>query len=108
MSDLLIKGMEMPKHSGKRETPELHSIVLKVYTDGQVEASKKGSYDKHEVILVSTPHGRLIDSDRAITDIKSVCRSPRCDEDCLNCVYREGGLITFLNMRDTVIEREEV
>ena len=61
MSSILIKGMEMPKHSRRSEMPELYSIKFKVYPDGSVEAYKSGSYEKHETVSIPAPHGDLID-----------------------------------------------
>lgn len=45
MSSILIKGMDMPKHSGKSNIPELYGLTIKVYPDGEVRFYRKGSYE---------------------------------------------------------------
>lgn len=71
MSDILIKGMEMPKKG---------NIGFLLYSDGSVEICGTGSLSKplfgvpFEKAVALPPHGRLIDADElsyhTITDYK--------------------------------------
>ncbi len=98
-----IKGLDLPKHSGKNSLPELYSIRIKVYNDGRVEAFKIGSYEKHEVVTISTPHGDLIDKEPIKKFITEGINKPAPDS------YGYDGIeiLTELEFAPAIIEEEK-
>ena len=96
MSDLIIKGMEMPRNKGL-----FYDLLLSLSFDGSGEIFfNRKSYPITEI---STPHGRLIDADKLLT--------------CLNALeyiaHAESGRPTFAEALEeiakapTIIEAEE-
>ena len=69
MSDILIKGMEMPKDGEK--------VYMITFSDGKACASYK-PFEWHEVVPVP-PHGRCIDADALLKKCEFVCTDD--DED---------------------------
>ena len=74
MSDILIKGMEMPKHAGVNEGKDtVYRCIVIAHPDNSAElvidTEFASPYDNgHNVkrcplVEVPTPHGRLIDAD---------------------------------------------
>lgn len=74
MSDILIKGMEMPKHAavnGEKDTA--YKCVILAHPDNSVELvidiKFASAYDnghniqRYLITEIPTPHGRLIDAD---------------------------------------------
>lgn len=59
MSDILIKGMEMPKNE---------PLLVKINPDGSVSTTAKNGYKKYQAVPVP-PHGRLIDADVLIKSL---------------------------------------
>ena len=54
MSDILIRGMEMPK---------TEPLLVKINPDGSVSTTAKNGFKKYEAVSIHTPHGRLGDLD---------------------------------------------
>ena len=80
---LIIKGMEMPKHvavNGEKDTA--YKCVILAHPDNSVElvidTKFASAYDnghnvkRYPLVEVPTPHGRLIDADGVLTDLKSM------------------------------------
>ena len=67
MSDLLIKGMEMPQHCG----------YCRFRYDGICHALQKTQYSPNDCPLVEvpTPHGRLIDADILMGEVAKLMPS---------------------------------
>lgn len=102
MSSLLIKGMDMPKNGeitiafASDENGE-NTLALILDTNGK-PIEHKG------VTEIPMPHGRLIDSDAAITRLKHLyCDGCGCD--CSTCPW--GAFIKYLDGRPTIIEAEK-
>ena len=75
MSDILIKGMEMPKHAGVNEDKDtVYRCIVIAHPDNSAElvidTEFASPYDNgHNVkrcplVEIPTPHGRLIDADK--------------------------------------------
>ena len=58
MSDILIRGMEMPKSE---------PMIVKINPDGSVSTTAKNNYRKYEAIPAKD-HGDLIDRDKLIEE----------------------------------------
>ena len=86
MSEILIKGMALPK-------PSTHPITLSIYPNGNI-------YIHHELSAYKAievpPHGRLVDAD----SVKKIIRN-EVSSDCDECVGYTCGLIDEM---PTVIE----
>ena len=68
MADILIKGIQFPKFSPH---------VIEVYPDGTAIAQGKGIYGKAVPV---PPHGRLIDADELIDDVRRHSESYFADD----------------------------
>lgn len=77
MSDILIKGMEMPKHAGVNEDKDtVYRCIVIAHSDNSAElvidTEFASPYDNgHNVkrcplVEVPTPHGRLIDENELL------------------------------------------
>ena len=93
MSDILIKGMEMPKSN------TMFTVTLRVRQDGTAEfISTSGKTVKSfPMIEVPTPHGDLVDRDDLIDEINRVTFVKRYD---YNVAYN------IVTDADTIIEAE--
>lgn len=80
--NLIIKGMEMPKHAIKNGTDDtLYRSCVIVHPDGTAELIVDSTFadmfgfehalNRFPLAEIPTPHGRLIDADRLIAVIKS-------------------------------------
>ena len=118
MSDLIIKGMEMPKHAVRNGTDDtMYRSCVLVHPDGtaelvvDLEFADKFNFEhclKHfPLVEVPTPHGRLIDADAHIQSLKENQCGERCrkNHDCVNCGI--GMYIRIVENEPTVIEAEE-
>lgn len=85
MSDVLIRGMEMPKDGAK--------LYMIAFSNGKACASYK-PFEWHEVVSVP-PHGDLIDRDLFIEFIKTHWDS------------YDQWFVEQLEARPTIIEAEE-
>lgn len=97
MSDLLIKGMEMPKAQFQKSSTLYHvEGTIFVYPDGKARAELSVDYKEGKSYpIVSVPsHGRLIDAD--VMKTKMVCSG-----------YWAKVLIEWINEQKTVIPAEE-
>ena len=61
MAEILIKGLALPK-------PSTYPITLSIYPNGNIYIHHELS--DYKAIEVPTPHGRLVDIDRMISDSK--------------------------------------
>ncbi len=110
MSDILIKGMEMPKHSaldGEKDT--FYKGAIAVHKDGTAEMvifresahvfalCNKIHLDKFPLVAVPTPHGDLIDRDDVIDEINRITFSNPYDYNTAYDIVKEA---------DTIIEAE--
>ena len=108
---ILIKGMEMPKHSaldGEKDT--FYKGAIAVHKDGTAEMvifresahvfalCNKIHLDKFSLVAVPTPHGDLVDRDDLIDEINRVTFAERYD---YNVAY------DIVTSAETVIEMEE-
>lgn len=83
MSNLIIKGMEMPKHAVRNGTDDtMYRSCVLVHPDGTAElvvdleyADKfnfEHSLKRFPIIEIPTPHGELIDRDDLLYEINRV------------------------------------
>lgn len=84
MSDLLIKGMEMPKDK---------PLIIKINPDGAVSSTFDNDYRKYAAIPVP-PHGRLIDADE-ISEHKYTTMPPYRREYCDGKPKSEDEVVAF-------------
>lgn len=81
--DILIKGMDMPKHAIKNGTDDtLYRSCVIVHPDGTAELILDSTFAdmfgfEHKLncfplVEIPTPHGRLIDADRLEDRIKNM------------------------------------
>lgn len=64
MSDLLIRGMEMPKSP----------VLFCIHPDGKVFADLEGDWREYKAVPVP-PHGRLIDADALMHEFEKAQRT---------------------------------
>lgn len=96
---LLIEGMDMPKNG--LVTIELASEETGTNIIARITDDKTGKLIEHKgVVVIPTPHGRLIDADRLIAVLKSTTSISQSDYDLFNHVI---GLIEH---QPTIIEAE--
>lgn len=104
---VLIKGMEMPKSN------TMFTVTLRVRQDGTAEfISTSGKTVKSfPMIEIPTPHGRLIDADKAATSILMMNNHP-----CGNSIETVNDVVEWLRFANdsgnniafpTIIEAEE-
>ena len=108
MSDLLIKGMKMPKSCWEcfffLNSTELFKCNL---THKNVGNCRKNRHKNCPFVEIPAPHGRLIDADAHIQSLKENQCGERCRKnyDCVNCGI--GMYIRIVENEPTVIEAED-
>ena len=71
---VVIKGVEMPKYKGEHKDFDRYGCFLTVYKNGEVELHVfENDYTVEEI---PTPHGRLIDADKAAHSILMMSSHP--------------------------------
>ena len=95
MSDLLIKGMEMPKKE----------LILILFPDGKVATEEYEIGAKAKAVEVPAPHGRLIDADAVIDLVMQYC--PDDDGMCSKAGADLRELLDEIENLPTVIPAEE-
>ena len=103
---LIIGGMDMPESC--LECPFTFEGDCTAYEDltdvYSLELTLKERHPKCRLKEIPTTHGRLIDSDVAITRLKHLyCDGCGCD--CSTCPW--GAFIKYLDGRPTIIEAEK-
>lgn len=105
MSDILIKGIEMPKGRGA-------SVPLYVHSNGQVffENGKNLTLEEREAIEVP-PHGELISRQDVIEALKVACEEG-CNDNYTNSVRRAIfdevlGVVDDKEILPTILEASE-
>lgn len=102
---LLIEGMNMPKNG--RVTIDLASEETGTNIIARITDDKTGKLIEHKgVVVIPTPHGRLIDADAHIQSLKENQCGERCrkNHDCVNCGI--GMYIRIVENEPTIIEAE--
>ena len=93
MSDLLIKGMEMPKVGGK---------IITIYADGRV------LYDGGYIKAVHVPpHGRLIDEKDICDKIRPLIENPYCYNRLQVISETLGNCLQIVSDAPTIIPASE-
>lgn len=118
---LMIKGMCLPKHAafnGEKDTA--YRCIVLVHPDNTVElvidTEFASTYDnghniqRYPLTEIPTPHGRLIDADKAATSISMMNNHP-----CGNSIETVNDVVEWLRFADengnniafpTIIEAE--
>ena len=115
MSDILIKGMEMPKHAavnGEKDTA--YKCVILAHSDNSVElvidTKFASAYDnghniqRYPITEIPTPHGRLIDADKLFCKIDGIEGWDYGDESDMAISAAEA--LSAIDDSPTVIEAE--
>lgn len=109
MSDLIIKGMEMPKHAIKSGTDDtLYRSCVIVHPDGTAELILDSTFadmfsfehclKRFPLVEIPIPHGDLIDRGDVLDEINRIFP---CHSDEYELAY------TTVEQADTIIEAEE-
>ena len=112
MSDILIKGVDMPGfcidcpcgHVDNSEYPKQKLFCYGQYECPELDINEVRNKVKNcPLVEVPTPHGRLIDADKVLSEIREIVKADT-----------ERGKITFavdifrpINNAPTVIDAEE-
>ena len=103
---LLIEGMNMPKNG--RVTIDLASEETGTNIIARITDDKTGKLIEHKgVVVIPTPHGRLIDADKAATAILMMSNHP-----CGHAIETVSDVVDWLRIKDnniafpTIIEAE--
>lgn len=99
---VLIKGMEMPEYKGNGTIPDLHKAVFKVYSDGSVDLVLMEGKEHFQITEVPTPHGRLIDADRCLSEVDRVTYIDNYDYDSIHELVHDR-----VDAVETIIEAEK-
>ena len=110
MSDLIIKGMDMPKDYKQRSATlnrQTDDGILRLFVYDFDSEAMKYSCRVYPIVEVPTPHGRLIDADAHIQSLKENQCGERCrkNHDCVNCGI--GMYIRIVENEPTILEAEE-
>ena len=96
---IIIKGMDMPI-SG--------SIVVEILPNGKVFPHTKGISFHHEAIEIPTPHGRLIDADKARAEFREWAEDEwNQNASPVSWAYAYEDVIDYLDDAPTILESEE-
>ena len=123
MSDLIIKGMEMPKHAIKNGTDDtLYRSCVIVHPDGTAELILDSTFadmfgfehnlNRFPLVEIPSPHGDLIDKDVLLKEYES---NPEDDQkmkninlECYNLMTDIVGMVTEnINEMPIIIGAEE-
>lgn len=102
MSIIVIKGVEMPKD---------YAVVLKIFPDGKVgtvpyiQWFQVDRIEGAQAIPIPEPHGRLIDADAALKNIKPI--KPEDQRKGCTIETTKRLMMSLINRTPTVIPAEE-
>lgn len=110
MSDLLIRGMEMPKGND--------AVTIIIFPNGKVSLAHDRRFAEYAEAVPVPPHGRLIDADVLIARYEKQRAEDRdilCDERAFPSDYeraqyrysRNSDFISALNSQAAIIPAEE-
>lgn len=113
MSNLIIKGMEMPKHAIKSGTDDtLYRSCVIVHPDGTAELILDSTFadmfgfehnlNRFPLVEIPTPHGDLIDRDKLIQLFLPIMEFPEDER-----IMYVDSFIRALKNAPTIIEAEE-
>lgn len=95
----LMKGFNIPKHSGDTNIPELHKACIKVYSNGTAELVLMKTKEHYPLINIPTPHGDLIDRNMLNECFESLIGEPPS----VALAYTNQ----YIDLAETVIEAED-
>ena len=102
MSDILIKGMGIPK--------DYKYVDVRIFRDGTATTSsaEEPFYKKMDVVEVPTPHGRLGDLDKLEQMFVDIDNAPYSAFDGEEPFYTAEDAAQIIRLAPTIIESEEM
>lgn len=115
--NLMIKGMDMPKHAIKNGTDDtLYRSCVIVHPDGTAELILDSTFadmfgfehnlNRFPLVEIPTPHGRLIDADRLYETIEQMEGFGTIDNEN-DVVLSAVEVLTAIDEAPTIIKAEE-